>query len=86
MTSKNEVLTKLGHKFKHCPNISAPVEEARLAELTRAGVILNVLNRVYGCFFNINWGNLISTMKTILFKIIFNKIRISFMKTRTVIL
>ena len=74
MTRKNEVLPKLGHKFKHCPNISAPVEEARLAELTRAGVILNVWNRVYGRFFNINWSNLIPTMKIVLFKIIFNKL------------
>ena len=32
---------------------SAPAKEARLAGLTRAGVTLNVLNRVYGCFFPI---------------------------------
>ena len=33
--------------------MSAPAKEARLAGLTRAGVTLNVLNRVYGCFFPI---------------------------------
>ena len=48
----------------HCDNSSAPAKEAHLAELTRAGVILNILNRVYGYFFqywlkqlNTNDGN-----------------------------
>ena len=42
-------------EIRHGDNISAPAKEARLAELTRAGVILNVINRVYGCFsFNFN--------------------------------